>query len=151
MAISLLPLREADSDTLFRWINDRELVEHSAVFRPVSRAEHDRWFAEITGRDDVAIFAIREDGRLIGTCQLLVDGHEAELRIRIGEAAARDRGLGTAAVRALLAHGFGELGLARVWLQVFRANTRAIRSYEKAGFTACGTLGAEVLLMERRS
>jgi RimJ/RimL family protein N-acetyltransferase len=151
MALSLQPLRDADSDTLFRWINDRELVEYSAVFRPVSRAEHDAWFAEVTGRDDVAIFAIREDGRLIGTCQLLVDGQEAELRIRIGEAAARGRGLGTEAVRALLRHAFGELGLTRVWLQVFRANTRAIRSYEKAGFTACGEIGGEVLLMERRS
>jgi RimJ/RimL family protein N-acetyltransferase len=151
MAIALEPLRDEDSGALFAWINDRELVEHSAVYRPVSREEHDRWFAEVTAREDVAIFAIREDGRLVGTCQLLVDGPEAELRIRIGAAAARGRGLGTEAVRALLGHAIGELGLARVWLQVFAANTRAIRSYAKAGFATCGSIGSEVLLMERRS
>jgi len=141
MTLALEPLRDEDSDALFAWINDRALVELSAVFRPVTREEHDTWFAQVRARDDVLIRAIREDGRLVGTCSLLVDGDEAELRIRIGEADARGRGLGTEAVRMLTARGFGELGLRRIWLQVFRANTRAIRSYEKAGFRPCAEEG----------
>ncbi len=150
--ITLEPLRDEDSDTLFAWINDRELVEQSATFRPVSRAEHDAWFRRVTdpARDDVLIYAIREDGRLVGTCQLLVDGDEAELRIRIGAADARGRGLGTEAVRALLRVAFEERGLRRVWLQVFAHNARAIRVYEKTGFRRCGELaGGRTLLMER--
>jgi RimJ/RimL family protein N-acetyltransferase len=148
MAIALEPLRDEDSDALFAWINDRELVELSAIFRPVTRAEHDVWFASVRAREDVAVFAIREGGRLVGTCQLIRDGDEAELRIRIGEQAARGRGLGTEAVRQLLAHGFDRLGLRRVWLQVFPHNARAIRVYEKAGFTRCGPDGP-TLRMER--
>lgn len=148
--IALEPLRDEDSDALFAWINDRELVELSATFRPVSRAEHDAWFAAVRTREDVAAFAIREDGRLVGTCQLLVDGDEAELRIRLGEAGARGRGLGTAAVHLLVAHAFDALGLRRVWLQVFAHNARAIRAYEKAGFTRCGEgAGGATILMER--
>jgi RimJ/RimL family protein N-acetyltransferase len=150
MAIALEPLRDEDSDALFAWINDRELVELSAIFRPVTRAEHDAWFASVRAREDVAVFAIREGGRLVGTCQLIRDGDEAELRIRIGEPAARGRGLGTEAVRQLLAHGFDRLGLRRVWLQVFPHNARAIRAYEKAGFTRCGPDGP-TLRMERLS
>jgi RimJ/RimL family protein N-acetyltransferase len=142
----LEPLRDEDSDALYDWINDPELVQLSAVFRPVTRAEHDGWFASVRARDDVAIFALREDGRLVGTCQLIVDGDEAELRIRIGVPDARGRGLGTRAVNALVAHGFEELGLRRIWLQVFAVNARAIRTYEKAGFTRCG--GDETVLME---
>jgi RimJ/RimL family protein N-acetyltransferase len=150
MAIALEPLRDDDSDALFAWINDRELVELSAAFRPVSRAEHDAWFASVRGRDEVAIFAIREGGRLVGTCQLIVDGDGAELRIRIGEAAARGRGLGTEAVRQLVRHGFDDLALRRIWLQVFAHNERAIRVYEKAGFTRCGEAAdGTTVLMER--
>lgn len=152
MSLTLGPLRDEDSELLFAWINDRELVELSATFRPVSRAEHEAWFAAIRRRDDVAVFAIREDGRLVGTCQLLVAGDEAELRIRIGAADARGRGLGTEAVERLVRHGFGELGLRRIWLQVFAHNARAIRAYEKAGFTRCGErAGGATLVMERRA
>lgn len=149
MTIALGPLRDEDSDALYAWINDRELVELSAVFRPVARAEHDAWLHAVRSRDDVAIFAIREQGRLVGTCQLIVDGREAELRIRIGVADARGRGLGTEAVEQLVRHGFGELGLERIWLQVFAHNARAIRAYEKAGFTRCGDGPGETVLMER--
>jgi RimJ/RimL family protein N-acetyltransferase len=139
-------LRDEDSDPLFAWINDPELVRLSAVFRPVTREEHDAWFASVRAREDVAIFALREDGELVGTCQLIVDGDEAELRIRIGVASAQGRGRGTAAVRALVAFGFEELGLRRIWLQVFAVNARAIRAYEKAGFTRYG--GDATVLME---
>jgi RimJ/RimL family protein N-acetyltransferase len=133
--VSLEPLRDEDSDALFAWINDRELVELSAVFRPVSRAEHDTWFAAVRARDDVAIYAIREDGALVGTCQLILEGPEAELRIRIGVRTAQGRGIGSWAVAELVRRGFEELGLQRIWLQVFAVNARAIRAYEKAGFT----------------
>ena len=152
--IALEPLRDEDSDTLFAWINDRELVEQSATFRPVSREEHDAWFRAVRDpdRDDLAIYAIREDGRLVGTCQLLIDGAEAELRIRIGEPDARGRGLGTEAVRELVGIAFRDRGLSRVWLQVFAHNRRAIRAYEKAGFTRCGeAAGGATLLMERQA
>jgi RimJ/RimL family protein N-acetyltransferase len=150
MTIALEPLRDEDSDTLYRWINDRELVAFSAAFRPVTREDHDAWFADVRGRKDVDVFAIREAHRLVGSCQLIVDDEEAELRIRIGEADARGRGLGTEAVRLLVAHGFEALGLRRIWLQVFPHNERAIRSYEKVGFTRCGEQGA-IVHMELRA
>jgi RimJ/RimL family protein N-acetyltransferase len=142
------PLRDEDSDALFAWINDEELVELSAVFRPVTREEHEAWFTDVRGRRDVAIFAIREDGRLVGSCQLLLDGDEAELRVRIGEADARGRGLGTEAVRELVAHGFQQRRLRRIWLQVFATNGRAIRSYEKAGFARAGAGPGGTVVME---
>jgi RimJ/RimL family protein N-acetyltransferase len=146
MALALEPLRDEDSDTLFAWINDRDLVERSAIFRPVARAEHDAWFEGVRRREDVLIRAIRVVGVLVGTCQLFADGAEAELRIRIGTASARGRGLGTEAVRLLTARGFAELGLRRIWLQVFAANAQAIRAYEKAGFRQFGRDGPTILM-----
>ncbi|MEW5828147.1 MAG: GNAT family protein [Chloroflexota bacterium] len=48
------------------------------------------------------------------------------------------RGYGTDAMRLVLRYAFTELNLARVTLNVFEYNPRAIRSYEKAGFKVEG-------------
>ena len=135
----LVPLREEDAEALFRWITDRELVELSAPFDPPTADQHRRWFDSIRSRDDVEIYGIRlvEDDRLIGSCQLhSIDRQSAsaELQIRIGERDAWGRGYGTEAVRLLVEHAFGDLGLRRVELHVFATNHRAIRAYEKVGF-----------------
>lgn len=59
---------------------------------------------------------------------------DAFLGIAIGDPADWGHGYGTDAMRVLLRFAFTELNLHRVSLQVFGYNTRAIRSYEKAGF-----------------
>lgn len=143
--VRLRALEPGDSDALFRWINDRETVVFNAPFEPVLREDHDRWFDAVRASRSVHIFAIEEcaGGRLVGSCQLLnvsAKHRKAELQIRIGEPAARDRGLGTQAVRQLLAFGFGELGLHRIALTVRADNPRAIRAYEKCGFEREGLL-----------
>jgi RimJ/RimL family protein N-acetyltransferase len=151
--VELTPLRDEDSDALFRWINDRETVELSAVFRPVARGDHDAWFEDVRGRPDVEIYAIRAAGALVGSCQLhAIDRVEgsAELQIRIGEADARGRGIGTAAVRLLLARAFDGLGLERVRLHVFETNERAIATYVNSGFVETGRHGGRVEMEARR-
>lgn len=149
--VVLAPLREEDSDLLFEWINDRDLVLLSSPFEPVERPDHDRWFRSVRERDDIEIFGIRlrEEDRLIGSCQLnRIDRRNftCELQIRIGEAEARGRGYGTEAVRLLLAHAFGRLGMARVGLHVFEGNAAAIRAYEKVGFKREGVLRGAALI-----
>ena len=135
--VRLTPLRDEDSDRLFAWINDRDLVILSAPFHAVERAAHDAWFAAIRRRDDVRIFGIRlvDGDELIGSCQLhsIADG-SAELQIRIGEPAARGRGYGSEAVRLLLRHAFRELGLQQVTLHVLASNERAVAVYRRTGF-----------------
>jgi RimJ/RimL family protein N-acetyltransferase len=149
--VELAPLRAADSELLFEWINDRELVVLNAPFRPVSRAEHDAWFEDIRSRDDVGIFGIRlpDDDRLVGSCQLHSIhpvNRSAELQIRIGACDAQDRGVGTAAVRLLLRHAFEKLDLHRVHLHVFATNERARHVYERAGFRVEGVLREAVCI-----
>jgi len=144
-AARLRALRDEDSDAFFRWINDRATVVFNAPFAPVDRAAHERWFAAIRASQSVAIFAIeeRKSGELVGSCQLLnvsLQHRSADLQIRIGEAAARDRGIGSDAVAALVRFGFGTLGLHRIALTVRSDNPRAIRAYEKSGFVREGLL-----------
>jgi ribosomal protein S18 acetylase RimI-like enzyme len=49
-------------------------------------------------------------------------------------------GQGQVFLRVLLDHGFGTLDAARVWLDASGENPRAMRTYERAGFTLEGRL-----------
>ncbi len=63
-----------------------------------------------------------------------------EFGIVIGAKEFWNRGFGADAVRTLVGFGFGELNLERIMLRVYDDNLRAIRCYEKAGFTLEGRL-----------
>lgn len=58
----------------------------------------------------------------------------------IGDKSYWDKGYGTEVMGLLLSHGFDTLNLNRIYLRVYVSNPRAIRSYEKAGFTLEGRL-----------
>ena len=150
-AVVLAPITRADAPVLFEWINDRELVLLSAAYQPVHETTHRAWLNGVANRTDGVVCAIRlrRGRRLIGVGQLSHVSRvhrSAELQIRIGDARWRGRGFGTAAVRLLVKLAFEDLNLHRVFLQVFRTNTAAIRSYERAGFRHEGTLRQAVHL-----
>ena len=153
--VALTPLRDDDSEKLYEWINDRELVTLNAPFKPVSRESHRRWFEQVRNRCDVRIFAIRllADDRLIGSCQLNEidrDGGSCRLQIRIGERSKWNRGHGSEAVGLLVRHALDGLGLSRVRLDVFADNERALRAYEKAGFTRLRQVQGRALIEGKR-
>ena len=153
--VRLTPLVDADREPLFRWINDRELVVHSAPFRSVERGAHDAWFDRIRRSEDTAMFAIRlrSGDRLVGSCQLnSIDSIQraAQLQIRIGERDAWGRGAGSEAVGLLLDYGFDEVGLHRIQLHALATNERAVRMYERAGFRHEGRLREAALIDGRR-
>jgi len=143
--VYLSPLEPADSETLFRWINEAELVRLNAPYRPVAWSAHTEWFAS-AGRDpSTVVFAIRRavnDG-LVGVVQLIhihSVHRSTELTIRIGAGEDRDRGYGTEAVELAKRFAFEDLNLERLYLHVFADNSRAIRVYEKAGLVREGQL-----------
>lgn len=142
-SVTLGALTGDDKPALFEWINDRATVQWNAPYRPVHEASHARWFERLQQREDLAIFAIRcvADGMLVGTCQLhsidLVN-RSAEVQIRIGHEAERGRGFGSDALALLVAFGFDDLNLERIYLHVFEDNVRAITAYLRAGFVKEG-------------
>src|SRR5712664_805598 len=144
VGIVLGPVMDEDSETLFRWINDRELVLLNGPYQPVASLHHRDWFRSVQDRPDAVIFAIRDrDGRLVGTCQLVNRSpvhRSAELQIRIGDAQHRGRGYGTKAVELLLQFAFRDWNLHRVQLFVIEGNEAALRTYEKCGFKREGVL-----------
>ncbi len=132
------PVKE-DSDLYFKWINDKKLVEFNSVFKPISEKEHAEWFTKIFTIKDMKVFSIIEKNtnKLIGSCSLrkINEIQEcAELQIRLGESAFRNRGYGTEAVRLLVYYGFNTLNLNKIYLYVFENNIRAVKAYEKNNF-----------------
>jgi RimJ/RimL family protein N-acetyltransferase len=87
------------------------------------------------------------DDKPIGFLGLGVDliHSEAWVGIGIGERDAWNKGYGTDAMKICLRYAFMELGVQRVSLGVFEYNSRAQRSYEKAGFQLEGRTRKDVL------
>ena len=86
---------------------------------------------EMPAVDEAGLTAARQVDRVNGS---------ASLGIVIGDPADTNQGYGSDALRAMLAFGFGELRLERIWLDVYAYKDRARRVYERLGFVHEGTL-----------
>jgi RimJ/RimL family protein N-acetyltransferase len=142
-ALRLVPLAREHLARTRQWANDPDIARLMDRARPVSEDEHEAWFASIGQREDCRYFAIEHEGRHVGNAWLwAIDPrhHKAELRIVIGDAAARGQGLGTAAIDRLCRHGFEQLDLHRIYAYVLSLNLAGRRAFEQAGFTLEGTL-----------
>jgi RimJ/RimL family protein N-acetyltransferase len=141
-------VEQADLESFARWINDPELRRGVGFYLPYSTADEQDWFDKMRSKPlnehNLAIEAkeldadAQEHWQLIGTWSFFnfdLRNASAEFGIMIGEKAYWNRGYGTEAVRLLVKHGFDTLNLNRIYLRVFETNPRAIRAYEKAGFT----------------
>jgi ribosomal-protein-alanine N-acetyltransferase len=85
-------------------------------------------------------WCIEHDGRCIGEVRLTVNKEDNRARYAIGifDTKYWNKGIGTEVTRVILRFGFKEIGLHRIDLKVLEYNTRAIRCYEKCGFTVEG-------------
>jgi RimJ/RimL family protein N-acetyltransferase len=127
-----------------RWYADPEVARLTRYQDgPMRPEEIERFFtARVLGPDTFTMaIHVRDTDRLIGSCafsQLDGDNGSALYHITIGEKDVWGHGYGTEATDLMLEHAFTRLGLHRVSLSVFAFNERAIRSYEKNGFSIEG-------------
>jgi RimJ/RimL family protein N-acetyltransferase len=135
------PEPERDAVHLARWSFNSEFLRllDSDPARPRTAKFYEADITRHAERDNSFLFHLHTvaDDRLVGFVNLWVQSWtsgEGRVGIGIGERADWGRGYGTEAMQLLLRFAFAELNLARVSLEAFASNTRAIRSYEKAGF-----------------
>lgn len=142
VALTLMRTDEEALAEYLRWFADGEVSRWTCrSARTITMAEERKWAADRATAPGKHHYNIvdRESGIVVGNCSLRVDGTNAELGIMIGVPSARGQGLGTEAVGLLLRFGFDEIGLHRIELGVMDDNPRAMRCYEKNGFSVCGT------------
>lgn len=144
--IFLRPMTEDDTDLIIRWRNS-DAVRTNFIYRELfTRQSQKQWMETMvkTGRVVQMIICERTglDGKEreekpVGSVYVRdIDHihHKGEYGIFIGEEDARGRGIGTETAKLMIRYAFEELGLHKLFLRVFADNTRALNSYEKAGF-----------------
>ncbi len=131
------------------WNQDSEylrLLDANAA-NQVSAKKISEWIEKDTEKDPPVefLFGIRTlaEGKLVGFMDLsgamFPDG-DAFVGIGIGLRDFWGKGYGTDAMQVNLSFAFQELNLRRVSLNTFEYNQRAVRSYEKVGFTGEGRM-----------
>jgi [ribosomal protein S5]-alanine N-acetyltransferase len=155
--IGFVTLIREDIPTMFAWMQDLEYGAYLGTnSKPTTVESETKWFEEnASPSKSLVTFGILEleANRLIGICNLLdmnpVNG-TATLGIEIGEKECLGKGYGTEAVKLLVEYGMFFLNLYNIKLEVFGFNPRAIRAYEKAGFSLVGRRRAARLLGGQR-
>ena len=142
--VRLRPLEERDLPTCVEWMHDREVTRWLAsVGEPPTLADEQEWYDRRRADPDSVMWAIETaEGRLIGNVELRLTpaARRAEMGIVVGDKAEWNQGYGTHTVQLVLRYAFKELELNRVELTTDEENARAIRCYEKCGFTREGLL-----------
>lgn len=146
--VRLRAISRKDLPDFVTWLNDPEVGENITIYYPLSNEQEEKWFAEmlthIVEEHPLGIEARdQDDWKLIGNIGFInIDQHErsAEIGIFIGEKDYWGKGYGTEAMRLMVAYGFQNLNLNRIFLRVYETNQRGIHCYEKAGFQQEGRL-----------
>jgi RimJ/RimL family protein N-acetyltransferase len=143
--VTLRELSRADIPTVNAWRQDRLLTDPlGAPPRHISLDVDLAWFDEYLKNRATSVrcmIMLADDPAPAGIVSLTgihpVYG-SAEFHMMVGRRDVQGQGIGTAATRAMLRHGFQDLNLHRIHLSVLASNAAAIRVYEKAGFTLEG-------------
>ncbi len=145
------PHREDDAERLHRWETDAEIVAMmSDGYTPMTlddaRKEIERWTSaeQIAGRFAIRLAETSEYLGFVHLGEIERDHGRCKLGYLIGEKALWGRGYATEAVRAVVGHAFGPLGLRRIQAGAYATNPASIRVLEKTGFRREGVLRSSV-------
>lgn len=134
---------EADANARFALGTDANIAEMFGIsredIRPITREGATRWVRNLA--DHPHAWVIESGGSFIGEIRLdRVDARDrrASMAIGIFDSSSLGRGLGSQAITLLLQHAFGAMQLHRIAIRVLAYNKRAIRAYEKCGFSVEG-------------
>jgi RimJ/RimL family protein N-acetyltransferase len=127
-----------DSHDLFGWRNDPLTRAASGSQDPVSRSEHDRWFAAslASARRWIYIAVDTADETRVGMCRFDLDddGDSAEVSINL-DPARRGTGLAYPVLEGAIARFRSDTGSAIELTATIRAtNEASARTFRKAGF-----------------
>ncbi len=138
--VTIRPMRRSDLEAMMRWQPSTDLRYQPFDFPKRSRAEHVRWFEWRSREPSRRLYTVEnEAGQIIGSLTLreIIERRSARLGITIG-AEFTSQGYGTEALRLFLDYFFGEMGFARMVLDVAATNQRAVRAYRALGFRPTG-------------
>lgn len=138
----LRPWHESDAEALFRYAKD-PAVGSAAGWPPHTSVENSMEIIRtVFAAPETYAVVLKETGEPVGSCGILLSGstHSAAIGENDGEIGYWigvphwGNGYIPEAVAALVARGFGELGLSAMWIGHYDGNDRSRRVAEKCGF-----------------
>ncbi len=149
--IYLRPMTWDDTDLIVAWRNEEFVRENFIYQKPFTREGHENWIRTQIEPGHVVQFMIcrKENDEPVGSVyfrDIDREHRKAEYGIFIGEKNALGMGIGTEAAELAVNYAFERIGLHRIMLRVLAGNSRAKRSYEKAGFVEEGRFRDDVYL-----
>jgi len=145
--VTLRPLEPSDAEVMYAWHKDYILDILAAWGRTKSFAAFQKKLEDmlLEPPDDLVIFGIEFDGRLVGRLELaLIDFEQRRCHVGlyIGDRNVWGRGVGKTALVIAVDYAFTVLNLEKVAAEVYDFNTRSQRLMESAGFVREGVLRA---------
>ena len=122
-----------DCERIWVWRNDPETRAASLDLEAIPWEIHEPWFNETLRRTDRRLYIVVAEGEDTGAVRLDVRDDEAQVHIHLAPEA-RYRGIGTAALRAVVGEAFDGLGLARITGLIRPDNQASLAAFAKAGF-----------------
>lgn len=150
--VCIRPIENRDTQNIVKWRNAPEVSQFFIDRRLLTPQGHKEWLEKRVSTGEVAQFIIELNEAPVGSVYLRdidLNNQKAEYGIFIGEERALGQGVGTKAGLLCLQYGFETLKLNRIFLRVFAENQRAVRSYEKIGFSCEGIFRQEVCIKGR--
>ncbi len=150
--VRLRLLTDDDLPMTLAWRNRDDVRRWFKLSDVISDDAHRAWFTKHQLSDDALMFIVEDavSGEAVGQVSVYAIDREigeAEVGRFIAAPGASGKGYIRAAIIALIDFAFDELGLERVYLEVFAANERAIRLYESVGFVKHDSEG-DMLVMD---
>lgn len=145
--IHLRPIRVEDVDAIMTWVNDPEVVRNFATMGNITREQEVAFLERMIASETDRLYAIETlEGQYLGNAgihKIWWPARNGRLGIVIGDQAFHGRGLAQEALRLLLAHGFEELGLHKLWMVHYATNERMRHIASKLGMREEGRLRDE--------
>ena len=135
--ITIRKFEKSDIPKKVEWINNPANNRFLHYNIPLSVEGTERWFDSHQGETTRYDAVIEADGVPVGTIGLLsIDrkNSKAEYYIAMGETSYKGKGVAKEASKLILAYGFEELGLNRIYLFTEVDNIAAQKLFERVGF-----------------
>jgi len=146
--VGLVRVEREDLKQLMEWRNNPYFRKHFREYCELNMILQEKWYEKAVLNDSSNImFSIRrlEDNELLGCCGFVymhpVYRH-ADISLYIGwkDAYIDEAGYAEESCRLLLGYGFNELGLNKVWTEIYEFDDKKKKLYDKFGFSQDGLL-----------
>jgi RimJ/RimL family protein N-acetyltransferase len=146
--LTLRAATSGDEALLLGWRNDPDAVRFSVSGRGVTPAEHATWLQRRLADPDTDLWIAEERGTPVGQVRVDVEGGVGTVSIAVAPGE-RGRGVGTAALRAMVGEFEADPAVLTLRALVHTENPASVRAFELAGFRRLERREGEFIVLER--